>query len=330
MPQTVGDNFGLNDNYDYHEIEFDSMDTQNTLAARVSDSLINEKNLLNWPLFTIGRPLSNVIALKIVSAEIPFSYYVVTNFNGYFQLIEDNFASTHFLQIPAGNYTSGTLAAEFQSLLNSQTIYTASVTPGVYTVEFDNSTGKFIVKQSTTVAADFKIEFGTGSTNPGYDNPRLVLGFRGGLNFGAPYFGGPGLFGQILFAPFTAQITGPNYLYINSNLQGQQVGLYLPDGSFSKGQLGPQMAKVPINANPGEVIFYEDPDPQKWFDVEGINAFYQIDFYCTLGNNPEKMDFQGLSFSIKLGILTVKTAHTEQKSGLISEGRVVKRMYGSA
>jgi hypothetical protein len=54
-----------------------------------------------------------------------------------------------------------------------------------------------------------------------------------------------------------------------------------------------------------------------------------MDFFITGGNNPEKLDLQGVSFSIKLGILTIKTAHTETKSGLTSEGRVFKRMYGS-
>jgi hypothetical protein len=67
-----------------------------------------------------------------------------------------------------------------------------------------------------------------------------------------------------------ALVSGPNYLYVNSRRYGQIAGLYLPTGAIGGGVTGPQMAKIPINVGSGGVIYWQDPDPQKWFDIENL------------------------------------------------------------
>jgi hypothetical protein len=336
---SVGNNYGLNNDYDYFEFEFDSKDATNTLYPPPTVLNSNEIDILNWPLFTMGRPIESIAAMKILEVQIPFSYYVITEINGSFILGEGvttdiqagtyAFISTLQITIPPGNYNATALAPVIETLLNNATTYTAGVGyTSVYQVSYDTFTGKFIIEQHTTnAAANFALAFGIGYLDPGFTNPRHVLGFYGGvLNNVSQTIAGTAASNQGLSSAKIAQTTGPNYLFINSNLLGQQAKLYLPEAAFGKGQIGPQLAKIPVNVNPGGVIFWQNPDPQKWFNVEDLATFYNVDFYCTLGNSPEKIDFNGASFSLKLGILANRSERIDFQSGLTSQNRVLKRM----
>src|SRR3954463_14627910 len=112
MPSSSSsNNYGLNNDYDYFEFEFDSKDATNTLfpPPTVLDS--NEIDILNWPLFTMGRPIESIAAMKILEVQIPFSYYVITPTNGTFLLGEGysislgvaTFIAPLTITIPPGN-----------------------------------------------------------------------------------------------------------------------------------------------------------------------------------------------------------------------------------
>jgi hypothetical protein len=88
------------------------------------------------------------------------------------------------------------------------------------------------------------------------------------------------------------------------------------------------MAKIPINCNSGEVSYWQDPDPQKWFDVENLNVLNQVDFYLSLGNTTAEIPLKlnGVSFSLKLGILVNTFSHNDLGGGLAHQDRVIKRI----
>jgi hypothetical protein len=333
----VGNNFGLNNQYDYYEFQFDSKDTINTLNPPNQDPQLQQYNALNWPLFTMGRPTNAIAAMKVIEVQIPFSYYVIQALNNSFTLLEQQtspgppavYAFTIKATIPVGSYTALTLATALQTELNAITTYTASGTTNPYTVTYNSTTKKYEVRLSTTVNQTFALEFGT-AFDPGFQNPRYVLGMAAGDNVGIAYTptSTPGAFNFHVISPLVAQVTGPNYLFLNSSLMGQQCNLYLPDGAWNRGQIGPQIAKIPVNVNPGGIIFWQNPDPQKWFNLENSNNINNIDFYCTLGNEPTKIDFNGVSFSFTLGILYNREAQTTQLRGMTSENRVFKRVRG--
>lgn len=328
-------NFGLNESYDYLEFEFDSKDTSDTMESLptltyLTEDLI-EKVKLNWPLFNTGRPIEGTIAaMKILEVQIPFSYYIVNPTNNILRVVEF-FAPPRNIVVPPGNYTGQTLASTLESLLNNGTSLSPSGTPTVYQVTYNNITGKFKFESHATNASGggYTIRMNTVANDPrGYYDLGTVLGFFHGDQT-PTIVPGPGEYNTELYSTNVAQITGPNYIYVCSNLMGQQMKLHLPKGADNKGQIGPQMAKIPVNVNPGGVIFWQDPDPQKWFNIDELSNFYNIDLYCTLGHIPGKIDFNGLSFSVKLGMLINRTGRIQQGSGLTSEGRVIKRMKGS-
>ena len=64
--------------------------------------------------------------------------------------------------------------------------------------------------------------------------------------------------GSTIISRTIAQISGPYYLYINSNSIGSVTNCNVSDGAKYSGR-GPQICRIPISVNFGSVIFYKDP-----------------------------------------------------------------------
>lgn len=278
--------FGISQEYQYVELELDSKDGAAS-AQNVS--------ALNNPTFFIPRPLQDVVAVKVLSAEIPFSYYVFNSNNNTFTLAESGSGGTATVTIPVGNYTSSSLATAFGTALT-----TASVSLGAntYTVAYSTLTQKFTITSTAAAGTTFTLTFGTGS-DPGNTNPRFYLGFPGGSTTSNTT--------PALESPSIPQISGPNYLYINSETLGNISNCFLPANAqnLNRGLNGPQLAKIPITCNPGGVTYYVDPDPQKYFDLERLYQLTSFDLYCSLGNTSSEipLNFNGVGFSVKIGVI---------------------------
>jgi hypothetical protein len=294
MQSSYSNNYGLNNSYDYYEYVFDS-----------SQSINGD---VNNPTFLIGgkKPITNLAAIKILEVQIPYSYYACTGDQMKFGFT--NAGGTVETFIPAGNYTITTLIAAFQNALNAAS--TATGSPQVFTVTYVPLTGKLVAQ---AVAGTFTLTFTGTGIEP-------LLGFNVGS------YASPLLAPFFISAPNVAVVTGPSYLYVNSNTVGTLVNLYLPGNNAVGGNAGPQIAKVPVNANPGGTIYWQDPDPQKWFDVENLTSLQKIDFYLTLGTNvKEVLELNGVPFSIKVGMLLTNMDTSNVGSGL-DESRISKRI----
>jgi len=309
-----GNNFALNDSLRYYEFELDSLDASGSNTAGVAAT--------DWPVFLIGgkQPLSNVAAIKILEVQIPFSYYVFCpentqqNANGtQWTLNETGGVTNAYPLIVSGNYSGGAaLAGALQSALNAVS--------SNYVVNYINETQKLTFSTSKAGVTAFSFSFGA-TTNSGNTNPRLYMGFPGGTTSSS---------GLNMTSPNVALPSGPNYLYVNSSRLGPLTSLYLPQGAFNLGggNAGPQIAKIPVSGNPGDILYWQDPDPQKWFDLENLPLLNQVDFYLTLGNTTTQtpLRLNGLPFSLKLGIVTNEFNHNDLSGGLAHNDRVVKRM----
>ena len=269
----MGD-FGLSPTLRYFEYEFDSQDA--VLGYSASESK------LDWPNFQMERPINNIAGLKVLEVQIPFSFYVINQFNNTFVLVTNNGNFT--ITIPEGNYDSA-------SLIVATTLALQSADPmGSWVITYSDITGKFTFYSAIL----FSLVFGAANS-AGDDNPAFIYGFNTGASDT----------GLVLRAPRVADITGPLYVYLCSDVLGTLCALHLPaSAELSQGGLGPEIAKIPVNANPWNIINWIDPDPQKFFDVESLFTLQSVDFYLTLGKNPRKpLKLNGLPFSIKLGIV---------------------------
>lgn len=270
--------------YEYVEAYLDSLDSIQTDPAFAKT---------DWPTFYLNRPLLNVAFMKVLQAEIPFSYYVINANNNTFFLTE---VGSTLVTLPVGNYTSSTLSTALGTAL------TTASGINTYTVVYSNVTQKFTI---TSTGGAFALVFGSPSDS-GQSNPRLILGFNAGTNSST---------GNTLVGPNTVQITGPNYVYLNCPQLGPLTETYLPQNSINlqSGQKGPQIARIPIECNPGDVSYYADPAPEKWFNVENLRQIQNLELYCTLGNQSVEraLRFNGQNFSVKMGFLLLKDAKNE-------------------
>ena len=313
--------FAISEDYEYFEMEFDSLDAINAANTNVATT--------DWPIFSLRRPLTNIAAVKIIEVQIPFTFYVFNSNNNTFTMSVAGICADAFVTIPIGNYTATTLATALKTALDTALLSQGSPTSLRWTVTYSGasaspSTGKFTFTLPSIISTATSFTFGnTGDT--GNYNPRIMLGFNGGVN-SATYVISTGM---VMEAPNVNLVTGPNYMYLNSRRLGALCNLYLPaDASnIGGGTNGPQMAKIPINVQPQGVIYWSDPNTQHFFDLENLVNFSDVDFYFTLGNssNQVPLQFNGQSFSLKLAVLVNKTVSSVAMNGLQGE-RVYRRM----
>jgi hypothetical protein len=294
-----GTNFGLNQDFRYYEFFFDSLDCQSSAEQGFAPQ--------DWPLYQMATPVSNLAALKILEVQIPFSFYIFNSDNNRFLLTESNGVTNVNVFIPVGNYSAATLASALKLALDTSSgVFTYTVTfAGQASVP---NTGKFTISSNQGGTNTFSLTFGTAGDG-GVTNPRLFIGFNAGVNTSST--------SQVLTAPNAALVSGPNYLYLNSKQIGPIMTCLLPRGAVNlgNGTAGPQMCKIPINVQPGGIIYWQDPDPLKWFSLENLNLLSQLDLYITIGNNdtPRCTALNGLSFSVKLGILQNNSSYDSQQ-----------------
>lgn len=320
---------GVLDKYQYYEYELDSLDAT---QAGSPGSLAQD-----WPMFYMSRPLDNIAAIKVLECQIPFSYYVISTENQKFLLRRFNGDGSvlvnYTVTLPVGNYTTSTMSLALYTALDAAMVAAGFATGTTFTsVTYSTVTGYFTLNLaflSFTGTGPFQngvaVVFGD-ATDTGNTNPRLWIGFGPGENKATiTNTGTAGFF----TSTFVAQVTGPNYVYINSNALGGAAQLYLPTTApLAKGGLGPQVSKIPVTCNPGGVIQWQDPAPEYFFDAGNLNALDKLDFYVTMGNisSQNPLRFNGLGFSLKLGVFTYRTMNEENYAPTLDNGRMVKKV----
>lgn len=301
----------------YLEFQLDSADSGQPYIGQVKKT--------DWPLFLLGgkKPLENIAGFKIIEAQVPFSWYVVNRTNKTFTLTETGQAPVT-VTLVEGNYN----AADFGVMLQAQ-LRAASLRVDLYVVVYDAATLKFKIYNDEGISAPFSFTFGSADDS-GNTNPRIIMGFDGGSLQSQTFTAGPSPNGNLLLAPNVCQVSGPNYIYVNSTSIGTLTDMYLPKGAVNldKGNSGPQVTKIPVNVLPGGVIYYSDPDPEKYFDLENLANLAQVDFYLTLGNTSAMtpLELNGSSFSLKIGLLIRDGTVVENSVSSWQNDRVIKRI----
>lgn len=302
----------------YLEFQLDSQDSGQSFIGNVLNT--------DWPLFLLGgkKPLENIAGFKIIEAQIPFAWYVVHRLNNTFLLLETGQADV-VVTLNAGNYNAADFAVMLQSRLRA-----ASLRGDSYEVVYDIHIQKFRIYNDESVSAPFSFKFGVDG-DTGNTNPRLIMGFNAGTAQSQTFeAGGPAPNGNVLLAPNVCQVTGPNYVYVNSASIGTLTDMYLPKGALNlnRGNSGPQVTKIPVTVQPGGVIYWADPDPEKYFDLENLANLSQVDFYLTLGNTSAMtpLELNGASFSLKIGLLVKEGTTTELAASAWQTDRVIKRI----
>lgn len=287
----------------YWEYIFDSSTAQLTPLPNNSPT--------DWPVFGFALPIRKLLGWKLLEAIVPYSWYVIDDYNNTFEFTESANGATTTVTIPPGNYDVTSITNLMGILINAASA--ANGNSFLYVVTYDPHTNKLSIGR-TTGSGTFTLTFGTSTSDDGTTNPRLWLGFLGGPNVSN---------GTLLEAPNTLNLQGPQYVFLNSSTFGRQALYALPQTSLTSlnGGLGTQIAHIPVGqTQPGQNINYSDQSHAKWFYTP-IEIMNQLDFYFTLaGLNQQQVPlrFNGPGFvlrvAFKVGIdQPVRSTVTSQK-----------------
>jgi hypothetical protein len=276
----------MDPNIEYIEIAVDNWDS----TAAGGQQWTNGPTTINqlqysWPKFYWTEKSPDIIAFKLVSAEIPNVFDTVSRGSNTFLITVAGVPTT--ITIPDGIYTGTTLATALTTLLAA---YPITVTYNTVTLRLDFVYG---------LANPWSLFF--ADRNTAYS----VLGFLPGSTTSLAGAG-------TITSTIIPNVTGPYYLYLNSRIMGPLINFNLCDGSPDA--VGtPQIARVPINVNKGSVIFYTDPTPDNWFDFFAGPKFEVFDLYLTVGSDQEQrpLDMKGVPWSVKMGFLAYRQATSD-------------------
>jgi len=268
----------LNPTLKLTELALDSADA--TTSGDGSGELVK----YSWPLFYYTSRSENIVALKILQAEIPFVFDTVNDSNNTF--IFNHGGIDYTITIPSATYTGPAMATVLTTLL--------SAISGGFTVTWSSSTLKFSFNH---VGAGV-----WGLFFPSRNTPYSNLGFL--INTVYSDTGASTIVSQGV-----ANVTGPYYIYVNSRKIGSLISFDLADGSPTGGS-SPAICRIPLTQAYGGVCFYTDPDPDNYFDFFAGEQFDTFDFYLTLGSDQSQvpLDMKGTPWSIKLGLLSYREA----------------------
>lgn len=220
----------------------------------------------NKPAFFFNTFMDDMDYINVAKVIVPTTYYVFTS--EYTSCTINGTA----VSWPVGNYTP----AEWISTIN--TTYPAL---GV-TITYSSITNKL----TFTGGASFSIVFTSAQLASEY------LGFSNGtFNSTA----------NVITSPNCVQFSGPNYLILHTKMASvfNDSSIYFsPSQPVGVPETRDKMTIIPVTENRNSVVFYDLVLDRhfEWLDSSTRN----IEFYFTLGNRSDIVDFNGTSFQVKL------------------------------
>jgi hypothetical protein len=226
-------------------------------------------------------------------------------------------SASNSIQIITGIFAQVLLLPEISTLVPGRTF--TIYNDGANSVVVKDSNGFDIHTQSSLTKVEYKVP-GSGSTWIVSSETPIALGTIPAASQG------------FIQAPNVMRLSGPNHIFLCSQSMGPLVKLFLP-GDLVNGQAlgatGPEICKIPVDVNSGNMIYWHDPDPAKWFDMDGLQSFPKIDFYLTGGSGNESipLNFNGQGFSIKMGVLLADANVSSFVGGGVGNNRVTTKTW---
>jgi len=278
---------------EYAEISIDSRDADTSGQSGIATT--------DWPVFTKRDIFQTIVGMKVLEATVPFSYYTVNSLTNTLPLRWNNVES--FITIPNGNYTPSEFIATLNPLI--VTAIAAAGGGGTLVLSYTQTTNKFTFT-FTGAPANSRITFNTILGPPAdalfpTNHPGYLLGFYTSDNpFGTTYQN----LSATTTAGTTANLSGPDYLVLRTNLAGN-VGNNCTSTSVFTPSQGLTLATIPINVNRNEVVQWYNP-VREYFSIFPIELT-RMEFRFTTNDSLIPIQFNGRGFRIKLGLLVANT-----------------------
>ena len=239
-----------------------SRDATQSLASHHSSSL---SMVLKKPIHSFHE--DDRICVKLISAQIPFSFYTCTQSNNKIKLSTNNTA----YELPTGNYTVTSLTAALNTLLSG------------FTVTYDTTKMKLTITNNsdTPFSIDTTVE----------SSARVLLGFSDTF---------PATLATSHTSDNVIDVTGGmRCIYMRSNIASSNV-------ITSKDKApGDVLAVIPISTNAGGVILYECPNPTHLM-FTSMKSLTHIELSLTNEVGDRLIDTNGQHWVCELEILFIE------------------------
>lgn len=269
----------LSSKFQYQELYIDSSQTD------VGESSVTSSK--NWPRLNFEDRQLNPAGLKVVGVEVPFVFDTILAQNNHLKLTCLVLGSpvTTDVFITPGNYNVNELIVELELQFNN-------ISAG-WVITWNDLTQKLTFEH----IGDFTIDF--TAIDLLKTNLYKFLGFeKDSVNISS---------GSTLTSTGIANPSGPFYIYLNSSNMGQEINALVQQNSSNAPAT--HICRIPLNVQRGSVIYYNDPTPLNFFDFIPGTKFQHIDLYFTIESayGYQVVDFKGLSFSVKIAMLTYRS-----------------------
>jgi len=242
-----------------------SRESKNEEATRVIINSANRTDLADLTsdfTYALDKQVSKVVAIEVVSVQIPFSYYAINGTNDQLSSFAGLATLIH------GNYTSASFAAMVEAQLN--------LLAAGHTVTYSSVTGRITV------------------ANAG--NTRIIVS---GVNDAAPLLGFTvsSALAASVTGDSTAVFTGPNYLVIKS----LALTRYNSTPAVTAADLASTTIfhTVPVNVNAGAIIIDTPESNSSMSPLNFPDNFNEIDLQLE-DDQGNQLDLNGANWSMQL------------------------------
>ena len=181
----------------------------------------NSKINFEIPRFITKQPNILYHSLKLLHAEIPYSFYIINETNNVINFVID--AINHFYVVPVGNYNAFTLLNVLNGIDNK------------ITITLDNATGKY------SISSNFPFSLLSSSTITKIIGGDLNITYTAIMDIHNKYN---------LYFPFAVNLLGTKNIYIKCNLILENLQTKTNDNQTLKA--------IPVNVPPFGLILYNN------------------------------------------------------------------------
>jgi hypothetical protein len=259
---------------------------------------------VNKPTVFANSPITDVVAISVLEAQVPYTFYTIGIYNNKFYMRERAIGagagatSAPYLTctITPGNYNTGNIGTAVASAI------VAGGLVGTYTITFSTISGKLTLASSDK-QFDLLTAVPTGLQTE-WDEPFNYLPNACCTPLGLEYYNRQNYINVTsLTFPNALSLSGPSWVMLRGNFGiGSADNLVLcDDGTIEN--LGNVLAAIPVNTVPGSTISWRNNAPRGGFFAVSSSVLDSATFWCTSGDDDTQLDFNGQPFQFKLGIL---------------------------
>lgn len=264
---------------------------------------------LDNPTFSLLPAIENCVGISLISAQVPFSYFVVDYTNNQFNVTINNYNPTpnytgavYTVSLLPGTYTSNNILPMLAYAIHYNTTVVvgsggAGAADDLYTVfdmrfVIDDSTSSLLMylNNATVAAASgpgaggsefFQISFPTATSIAsviGFTNYPLKKSSKGAIYDNSDtQIGSTTL--HYVYSPFAINLSGPSYLFLHS----EKLAGVCPGAVRNSTTSTDIIASIPVNNNYQGTIEYLNPIAQR-IPFTKSNLPSKVDFRWTLGS----------------------------------------------